>query len=115
MWVIGLVSPLGCLCLSTAPNPYEEASEETMVSLPDSNSANIGLVLRCCLIRSKDFRCSSPHSHSFFIVKRSLIGLALSDNCGQNLLNWFVIPRKCLASVWLVGGGMSVIALTFRG
>ena len=58
--------------LSTAPNPYKEVSEETMVSLPDSNSANIGLVLRCCLIRSKDFCCSSLHIATHFSLSKDL-------------------------------------------
>ena len=43
MYATGQRSPVGCLCRSIPPSLYEDASAETIVSLPGLNSTNVGL------------------------------------------------------------------------
>ena len=77
MYATGLRSPVGCLCIITAPRPKEDASAEMMVSRLGSNRARTGLLVRASLIVVKALYTRPTGSHN------SLSGCMLSARLGE--------------------------------
>ena len=100
------------ICVSTAPNPYEETSADTIVGLLGWQNNQTGAELSCCFIVWKAFCLAGPHIHKFFVLNKSHKGLVMLDKCGVNLLIWLVIPRNRRNSVMFVGSVIVWIALT---
>ena len=78
MSVIGLQVELGCFCISTPPNPYDEVSVAMFVSLFGSYKATTGLPINAVLISSNALACTGPHNHVQSFFNSSHRGLVLS-------------------------------------
>ena len=82
----GLISPSSCLCISTVPIPYDDASAKTSVSFCGSYSWKTTSDLMIDLMSSKDLCWSGPYVHVLVVTSNSWRGFVLCARCGTNLL-----------------------------
>ena len=90
----------------TAPKPYDEASVDILVATWGLYNARVDGFVISCFRAAKARSCFGLHYHTLRALSNSLSGWVRSAMRGENLLNWFIIPKNRRSSETSLGLGI---------